>query len=118
VAVVERRQRRQEEGTRDDIDIYFNESRMHRVHVRLEENPSSELRDFAIMQQTLRDGTWVDVVRYDCCHGSFHVHRFTWRGSESREQLGDRSNLDKKFRRATVDILKDWEQNWRRYLDD
>jgi hypothetical protein len=55
-------------------------------------------------------------VRYDC-HGSFHVHRYTKRGQESKTELGDLDDLDGKFDGAVAEMLEDWEENRRRYLN-
>jgi hypothetical protein len=81
-----------------------------------EDEPSGRLIDFAVMQQLALGEAWDDVVRYDC-HGSFHVHRFTRGGLETKTQLGDLSNLDAKFVRAVMEVLRDWEENLQRYLD-
>jgi hypothetical protein len=108
----ERRQRAG--GVRYDFPIYL--SPEDRAHLRIDVGPRGRLLDFAVMQQILIAGEWADVVRYDC-HGGFHVHRFTRRGSESRTELGDLSDLDRKYDAAVDDILDNWEENRRRYLD-
>ena len=76
-----------------------------------------ELVDFAVMQQLLIGKDWVDVLRFDCRHGRFHVHRLTQRGLESKTDLGDVSDLEGKYDMAVDDITANWEENRRRYRD-
>jgi hypothetical protein len=78
--VPNRRQGDSEEGIRCDFPIYL--SPEDRAHLRIVVGYRGQLIDFALMQEVLFAGAWVDVVRYDC-HRSFHVHRFTRRGQES-----------------------------------
>ena len=109
-----RRQGDSEEGIRYDFPIYL--SPEDRAHLRIVVGNRGQLIDFALMQEVLFARAWVDVVRYDC-HRSFHVHRYTKRGQESKTELGDLDDLDGKFDRAVAEMLEDWEENRRRYLN-
>jgi hypothetical protein len=121
VAVADR-QRDGEERTEEVFTMYLSSVRDRRLSLedracqRLVWDHRDKLVDFAIMQQILVAKDWSDVVRYDCCHGSFHVHRFTRQGAESRIEIGDLSNLDRNYDIAAEAVAEDWEQNRRRYL--
>jgi hypothetical protein len=114
VAVGDRGQR---DGVNEDEETF-------EIHLGQEDRALQRLRwrgkrlvDFAIMQQLLLAGTWADVVRYDCCHGTFHVHRFTRWGRESRTEIGDLSDLDWNFDYAADAVVAGWETNRWRYLN-
>jgi hypothetical protein len=63
-----------EEGIRSDYPIYLSDE--DRAFVRMVHGSRNQLLDFAIVQQVNVDGEWHDVVRYDCNHGTVHVHLF------------------------------------------
>lgn len=42
----------------------------------------AQLADFCLALQTRIEGKWLDVVRYDCAHGTVHAHYFRRDGSE------------------------------------
>jgi hypothetical protein len=114
VAVPNRRQSDEEEGIRYDFPIFLTSE--DRAHLRIVVGPRNQLIDFAIVQEILLAGEWAAVLRYDC-HGSFHVHRFTRRGAESKTELGDRSDLGRKFDEAAEDLRDHWQDHRWRYLN-
>ena len=95
--------------------IYLSED--DRAYLRMVVGSRNRLIDFALTQQIRMAGGWRDVVRYDCSHGSVHVHHST-RGmaeSEARE-VCDLDDIDYGYAVAVADVLGSWEENRRRYL--
>ena len=124
VAVPDPRQSEGEEVTEEVYHMYLTSKRDGRLSLedracqRLKWDRRTKSLDFAIMQQILVVANdWPDVVRYDCCHGTFHVHRFFRRRPESRTEIGDLSDLDRNYDIAAEAVVEGWEENRRRYLD-
>lgn len=115
MAVPDQHQRFDDAGPPEEFPIYLTSE--DRGYQRLVFGRRGELVDFAVMQQLLIGKDWVDVLRFDCRHGRFHVHRFTQRGLESKTDLGDVSDLEGKYDMAVDDITANWEENRRRYRD-
>jgi hypothetical protein len=115
VAVPDQHQRHDDEDPPEEFPVYLTSE--DRGYQRLVFGRWGRLVDFAIMQQLFLGEDWVDVVRFDCRHGSFHVHRFTRWGLRSRDKLGDLRDLEAKYDMAVEDIAANWEENRRRYLD-
>lgn len=74
---------------------------------------------FAVMQQHLHDGAWVEVARMDTCHGESHVHRFQCDGSEEKRQvfcvLNTIEDVESEFERACSLLVDEWETELRRW---
>ena len=88
-----------------------------RAYLRMVVGPRNRLVDFALTQQIRMAGRWHDVVRYDCSHGSVHVHHFRRRRAESEiREVCDLDDIDYGYAVAVADILGNWEENRRRYL--
>jgi hypothetical protein len=93
-----------------------------RVWFRLEHDEDWLLVDFAMGQQTHHHGTWRDVMRADCCHGTVHVHRYSRRGKEDPPEhlrsIGGQADIDLGY--ALVETLinaETCEANERRWRD-
>ncbi|MGH2771497.1 MAG: DUF7718 family protein [Actinomycetota bacterium] len=63
------------------------------------------------------DGTWQDVVRYDCAHEEVHVHFFA-RGSRksTKKRVADLSDIKIGYEEAAKRLYDDWMENRRRYF--
>jgi hypothetical protein len=91
------------------------------LYVRKEYDAQWQLVDFALCQQIRLGGVWEDVMRVDCEHGTVHVHRFTRRGEEHREDLfgiSSQGDVDRGWEIAETLINPEvWEPNERRWRD-
>jgi hypothetical protein len=95
--------------------IYLSEK--DRAHLRMVIGGRNRLVDFALTQQIRMAGGWRDVVRYDCSHGSVHVHRYTGDMAEAAvREVCDLDDIDYGYAVAVADVLGNWEENRRRYL--
>lgn len=57
-----------------------------------------QIADFVINVQRLSSAGWVDVERFDCCHGHCHVHLSNAEGTVcSIRTLDDIEDVDKAF---------------------
>lgn len=82
-------------------------------------NDGPQLTDFCISQQRLIDGLWLDVVRYDCAHGSIHAHYFRSDGSEIRKRdvkkIENFADIREGYDRAYKSLMAKWVENARRF---
>lgn len=74
---------------------------------------------FAVMQQRLLHGGWVDVVRVDSCHGEVHVHRWGRSGQELHREvirpIAGQEDVDYGLDVALEIVEGHWEENLRRW---
>jgi hypothetical protein len=90
-----------------------------RIFVRLAWD-GPQLADFCLIQQRLIDGTWSDVVRFDCAHGSVHAHYFNrdgteWRPKRHLKQIRNFSDIRDGYDEAYEQILSKWDDYARRF---
>lgn len=70
---------------------------------------------FTAQYETLVEGRWLAVVRYDCAHGAAHRDVLDIRGREEKHLLGA-ANLREAIALADTDIRRNWEQYKARFL--
>ncbi len=70
---------------------------------------NGRLVEFSVNYRSRVDGKWREVVRYDNCHGTAHVHLFF--EDSSPVELASSGALLNLLDAAERDLL----QNWRRY---
>jgi hypothetical protein len=58
--------------------------------------------------ETLVDGDWVPVVRYDTAHGVFHKDILSLDGTKRKEEV-DYVDLKSAVRDARRDLIENWE---------
>jgi hypothetical protein len=104
-----------EEGIRSDYPIYLSDE--DRAVIRMVHGSRNQLLDFAIVQQVNVDGGWHDVVRYDCNHGTVHVHLFKRGGKQTaKRDICDLVDIDRGYDIAEAAILQGWKEQRRRYF--
>ena len=70
---------------------------------------------FSINYRTLWGENWVEVCRYDTCHGFLHIHRF-WRNPADQTDELPRSRIPvENYRAAFVAAADDLVANWHKY---
>ena len=90
-----------------------------RIIVRDVRGSIGQVVDFVLTQEVLIDGEWHVVVRYDCAHGSVHVHRFK-RGRRApmvKKEICALDDIDEGYALAERTLFDGWEENRRRYFD-
>ena len=87
------------------------EDRRRSVHVK----EGSRIVRFTAQYETLLEGRWLPVVRYDCAHGTAHRDVLDIRGREEKHLLGV-SDLREAIALADADIRRHWEQYKERFL--
>lgn len=79
--------------------------------------------DFAVVQRTRDGGSWFDVARIDCCHGTIHRHQFDRQGTDVYDQRvikeiqGEEpwKIVDEGYTEAYEMMFNEWEDNLRRW---
>ena len=70
---------------------------------------------FVVQYETLFEGKWVPVVRYDTGHGYAHKDLLNPDGSKEKIVLGI-ADLNEALTLADIDINENWERYKERYL--
>jgi hypothetical protein len=106
-----------DEGITHDFPIYLSDE--SRAHLRMVVGPRNRLLYFALMHQIQVAEEWVNVLRYDCSHGYVHVHRFKRGKAEpvAKRRVCDLDDIDRGYDEAVADVLGNWQENRRRYLN-
>lgn len=101
-----------------EYQVYLGAAGEDRVIVRLV-TERGQLIDFAMIQETIDGGQWRAVVRYDCSHGTVHVHRFRHGGRRpmSKKVVATLEDIETAFLLAERGIYDAWEENRRVYFE-
>ncbi len=98
----------------------------HRIKVRIKNYQTTPhaMVEFALVQQTLRQGRWRNVAVVDSCHNDeVHLHRY---GRRTQERIGEPEQLMPIDREADVQdgynlayewVVAKWAENHRRWQD-
>jgi hypothetical protein len=70
---------------------------------------------FVVQYETLFEGKWVPIVRYDTAHGYAHKDLLNPDGSKEKIFLGV-ADLNEALTIADIDINENWERYKERYL--
>jgi hypothetical protein len=70
---------------------------------------------FVVQYETLIEGKWLPVVRYDTAHGYAHKDLLNPDGSKEKIFLGA-ADLNEALTSADIDINENWERYKERYL--
>lgn len=70
---------------------------------------------FSINYRTFRSGRWLEVCRYDTCHGYLHIHRQWRKPSEQAQDLTAKRIGVGNYHMALAAASRDLENNWKRY---
>lgn len=75
--------------------------------------------EFVVTLRALVLGRWVDVVRYDTCHGEVHVHRFGMTGREFARRplwtIHTPADVEAGLDEAERSVNDEWQENLRRW---
>lgn len=102
-----------EETTEHTIEIYLDLD--DRVIQRMVVGTWKQVVDFSLTQQTRVDGTWHDVIRFDCAHGTVHSHTFSAGGGDTKQEIADLDDLDDSCDAVLGKLYDGWEERRRRY---
>ena len=70
---------------------------------------------FVVQYETLFEGKWLPIVRYDTAHGYAHKDLLNPDGSKEKTFLGV-ADLNEALTIADIDINENWERYKERYL--
>ena len=73
------------------------------------------MKGFVVQYETLFEGKWVPVVRYDTAHGYAHKDLLNPDGTKEKIFLGA-ADLNEALTLADIDINENWERYKERYL--
>ncbi len=81
-----------------------------------EENPNPVLVvDIVVQYETLFEGKWIAIVRYDCAHG--YLHRdIIYPNRDKEKQVIEFDNLEMALTYAEQDFKDRWEFYKKRYF--
>ena len=68
-----------------------------------------------VQYETLFEGRWVEVVRYDTSHGFAHKDMIYPDGGQEKRVMGE-ADLNEALVLADIDINENWERYKARYL--
>jgi len=90
---------------------------------RLALDAEDRLLEFALIQQTRREGQWLDVLEADSKHGSVHVHRLirsTCRRvgqPEVLKRIERLADVQDGYNQAYSFVVDNWREQVRRWND-
>lgn len=70
---------------------------------------------FSINYRTVQHDRWLEVCRYDTCHGYLHIHRQWREPAEQVERLTAKPIAVRNYRVALAAAGRDLDKNWKRY---
>ncbi len=92
------------------LDKYSNE----RIRIKITVE-NGKVVDIVVQYETLIEGKWVAVVRYDCSHGFLHRDVMHPNGSKDKQVI-EFDNLEMALTYAEQDFKDRWEFYKNRYL--
>jgi hypothetical protein len=72
---------------------------------------------FTVQYETLVEGRWHPVVRYDCAHGLAHKDVLDAKGREEKHLLGT-ADLKEAIAIADADVRQNWQRYKARFLGE
>lgn len=85
-----------------------------RTEIQLEKS-TKKLESFVVMQQLDVSGVMHEVVKHDCAHGKYHVHRY-YEGPHAKVIATTEPITNDLYWRAKRDVLKNWATYRERYI--
>ena len=92
----------------------LDEYEQNRIRVRLVTD-NGNLSDIMYQYETLIDGQWVAIVRYDCAHGFFHRDVLFPNGDKEKQSI-EMDSLRTASKYAEQDLKDRWEWYRERYV--
>ncbi len=86
---------------------------MYREHQLTDDD--RQIVGFVVIQLLDWDGTTHEVVKHDCAHGKYHVHRY-YEGPHSKVIALDDPISNELFLAAKRDVLENWQTYRERYI--
>ena len=96
------------------VHIILDEYEQNRIRVRLVTG-NGNLSDIMYQYETLIDGQWVAIVRYDCAHGFFHRDVLFPNGNKEKQSI-EIDSLKTASKYAEQDLKDRWEWYRERYI--
>jgi len=97
-----------------DFLKYLDKYSKERMRVRIDVK-NGKVTDIVVQYETLINGKWVAVVRYDCAHGFLHRDVMYPNGDKEKQTL-DFDSLETALAYAEQDFKDRWEFYKNRYL--
>ncbi|MCF8373091.1 MAG: hypothetical protein K9H64_15840 [Bacteroidales bacterium] len=92
---------------------YLDKFSQERVRIRITVE-NGRVTDIVVQYETLIEGNWVAVVRYDCAHGFFH-RDVMYPNGDKEKQVIEFDNLEMALMYAEQDLKDRWEFYKNRY---
>jgi hypothetical protein len=93
---------------------YLDTLELNRIRVRLL-TENGELRDIMFQYETIIEGEWVAIVRYDCAHGFFHRDVLLPNGDKEKQTI-EIETLKRASQYAEQDLKYRWEWYREKYI--
>ena len=93
---------------------YLDKYSSERLRVRIDIK-NGKVVDIVVQYETLIEGKWKAVVRYDCSHGFFH-RDILYPNGEKDKQVIEFDNLETALSYAEQDLKDRWKFYKKRYL--
>jgi len=93
---------------------YLDSLMQNRIRVRLI-TQNGDLQDVMFQYETVIDGEWLPIVRYDCSHGFFHRDILYPNGDKEKQSI-EMNTLKSASQYAEQDLKDRWEWYRERYI--
>jgi len=97
-----------------DFLKYLDKYSKERIRIRINVK-NGKVIDIVVQYETMIDGKWVAIVRYDCAHGFLH-RDVMYPNGDKEKQVIDFDNLEMALAYAEQDFKDRWEFYKNRYL--
>jgi len=97
-----------------EFTSYLDVWRQNRIRVRLI-TENGDLQDVMFQYETLLDGEWTAIVRYDCAHGFFHRDVLLPNGDKEKQTI-EIDTLKRASQYAEQNLKDRWEWYRERYI--
>jgi hypothetical protein len=99
-----------------DFLKFINKQENERLRIRIIIE-KGKVSDVVVQYESLINGKWAPIVRYDCSHGFFHRDVMNPDGSKEKKVIGIK-NLDDALLYAEQDLKDRWEYYKGKYLKE
>jgi hypothetical protein len=97
-----------------EFEVYLDKFEQDKMRVKLK-TQQNKLIDVVYQYETVINGKWEAIVRYDCAHGFFHKDVLFPKGEKEKMEM-DFDSLKSASQYAAQDIKDRWEWYKERYI--
>ena len=97
-----------------EFTSYLDVWKQNRIRVRLI-TENGDLQDVMFQYETLLNGEWIAIVRYDCAHGFFHRDVLSPNGDKEKQTI-EIDTLKSASQYAEQNLRDRWEWYRERYI--